>query len=224
MTEKNNQAREPFRIDEAFERLGDFLADRHPHDPDAGLARLHAALETDPPAKFSGGNRPDRDYMLQQLSRALDVAQHGPDQDVDHIQALRNAIAIFQDDEREIWRENELPGPRAKVEVEVEDTNPHEYHILPPELTGMESVREFYLRFETRTHHIRELLPQDWAALYLLSVMTRFDEGTDAVLYTKMLDLLAGPDLYRQQEELTMYFQALMATKGDFISEEAVDR
>ncbi|PXX52278.1 hypothetical protein DFR70_13310 [Nocardia tenerifensis] len=166
-------------------------------------------------------DRFERESIIDMLSRALTVVQG---QDAAQTQALRAAIAIWQDDECETRRKE---GAEVEVGVEIEDTHPHDYVVLPPALTGLESPRQFYQRFEPRTRHIRELLPRDWASLYLLlSALSRFGhdqpaEDSDATLYTTMLDLLAGSDLFRQREKLTMYYQDLMARKGDYIRDEA---
>ncbi|MFD8104344.1 hypothetical protein ACFV24_32905 [Nocardia fluminea] len=153
-----------------------------------------------------------REDMIELLGRVHEIAKND-----ENARAVYAAICTWQDDVQEYMRKS---GVELEIGVVVEPDDCD----LPAELiTGIESPQEFFRRLESQTLHMRELLPRDWAGLYIVSSMCRFSHDATVVETAealeqreKGLELLHGPDSDRLRNKLTEVFKQLMAARGDF--------
>lgn len=114
--------------------------------------------------------------------------------------------------------------PHATVGPE-QPCNHYEYYVLQLSGATTYSPWEMFSRVEPGTHHIREMLPHEWAKLFLLGVLVRSpnrpppgSSDEEIARYAVMIDHFAGEAFDESHHKVTPYFKTLMASKGDFLT------
>jgi hypothetical protein len=188
--------------------------------------------------------------LREEMLRILDDALHAAEND-EHMQRLHEARQVWQDDICEFRRR---AGCEVEVEVVVgegcSDPDPEQDALTDDadEISSVDDIdddaemsddrddersvlvswnpRELYEFLEPLTRHVREMLPKDWAGLYVEhthqyygSDVTELDlTDQDTIEYAQSLEralrFVVG-DLDRVRHKMTEFYKSLMASRGD---------